>query len=135
MSDHDVSEQVDEGEEEEDSVQDRISQDAISTSAEKRADHPTPQANNGDDINLEPSLSKDLQQSLKIAVTHEPNDIGPSPYKVAIVGMNELGSATAFLLICRQVVTDVILIDRHAQRLAGIRRDQILACHSPSIVR
>ena len=49
--------------------------------------------------------------------------------------MNELGSATAFLLISRQVVTDVILIDRNAQRLAGIRRDRILACQPTPVVR
>ena len=46
-------------------------------------------------------------------------DIGPTPYKVTIVGMNELGSATAILLLCRQIVTDIILIDRNAKRLAG----------------
>ena len=64
-------------------------------------------------------LAKELKNTLKIAVTDQPPDIGPTPYKVAIVGTNELGSATAFLLICRQVVTDVILIDRNARRLAG----------------
>lgn len=60
-----------------------------------------------------------LKNSLKIPVNDTPLDLGPTPYKVAIVGMNELGSATAFLLICRQVVTDVIIIDRNTERLAG----------------
>jgi len=67
----------------------------------------------------ENELAKEFKNSLKIAVNDEPPDIGPTPYKVAIIGMNELGSATAFLLICRQVVTDVIIIDRNAKRLAG----------------
>jgi hypothetical protein len=64
-------------------------------------------------------LAKEFKNSLKIAVNDESPEIGPTPYKVAIVGMNELGSATAFLLICRQIVTDVIIIDRNAKRLAG----------------
>jgi hypothetical protein len=70
-------------------------------------------------INEENDLTKEFKNSLKIAVNETSPDIGPTPYKVAIVGMNELGSATAFLLICRQVVTDVIIIDRNAKRLAG----------------
>lgn len=69
---------------------------------------------------LQNDLVKELKTNLKIAVTDQSSDIGPTPYKVAIVGMNELGSATAFLLICRQIVTDVIIIDRDARRLAGI---------------
>lgn len=75
---------------------------------------------NHEETKLQEELAKELKHSLKVAVTDELQDIGPTPYKVAIVGMNELGSATAFLLICRQVVTDVILIDRNAKRLAGI---------------
>ena len=67
----------------------------------------------------ENTVVEELKTSLKIAVHDRPPDLGPTPYKVAIVGMNELGSATAFLLICRQVVTDVILIDRNPERLAG----------------
>lgn len=67
----------------------------------------------------EDEIIKALKNTLKIPVNDTPPDLGPTPYKVAIVGMNELGSATAFLLICRQVVTDVILIDRNAERLAG----------------
>jgi hypothetical protein len=69
---------------------------------------------NNQTINEENDLS-----SFKIAVNEISSNIGPTPYKVAIVGMNQLGSATAFLLICRQVVTDVIIIDRNVKRLAG----------------
>lgn len=54
-----------------------------------------------------------------------PSDIGPTPYKVAIVGMSEIGCALAFLLICRQVVTDIIIIDQNPQRLAGSTKDLI----------
>ena len=43
-------------------------------------------------------------------------------YKVSIIGLNELGSTTAFLLISRQIVTDLILIDRNSKRLAGSNR-------------
>ena len=74
---------------------------------------------NDQTINENDHLAKELKTNLKISVNETPPDIGPTPYKVAIVGMNELGSATAFLLICRQVVTDVIIIDRNAKRLAG----------------
>jgi hypothetical protein len=72
-----------------------------------------------EEIKLQNDIAKEFKNSLKIAVNDEPPDIGPTPYKVAIIGMNKLGSATAFLLICRQVVTDVIIIDRNAKRLAG----------------
>ena len=75
---------------------------------------------NDEETKLQEELAKELKHSLKISVNDASQDIGPTPYKVAIVGMNELGSATAFLLICRQVVTDVILIDQNAKRLAGI---------------
>jgi hypothetical protein len=63
------------------------------------------------------SMNKEIefQNSLKISVNDQSPDTGPTPYKVAIVGMNELGSAIAFLLICRQIVTDVIIIDRNAK--------------------
>ena len=47
-------------------------------------------------------------------------------YKIAIVGMNELGSTTAFLLISRQIATHLVLIDRDAKRLAGA--DDLSAC-------
>ena len=135
MSNYDDNNGEGEEEEEEYNVQDPTLRETISTPGEKSDDQPARQFSKGDDIHLQEKLAKDLHQSLKIAVTHEPPDIGPSPYKVAVVGMNELGSATAFLLISRQVVTDVILIDRNAQRLAGIDRDRILAWHTPSIVR
>ena len=73
MSNHENSEE--EGEEEEEgNVQDPINKDTTSTPREKS------------DSNLPEKLTKNLQQSLKIAVTHEPPDIGPSPYKVAVVG-------------------------------------------------
>jgi hypothetical protein len=78
------------------------------------------QDNNNEEIKLQNDLAKEFKNTLKIAVNNNPYDIGPTPYKVAIIGMNELGSATAFLLICRQVVTDIILIDRNTKRLAGI---------------
>jgi hypothetical protein len=79
-----------------------------------------------EEIKLQNDLAKEFQNTLKIPVTDEPLDIGPTPYKVAIIGMNELGSATAFLLICRQVVTDVIIIDRNTNRLAGININKLL---------
>lgn len=72
-----------------------------------------------EEIKLENNLDKELKNSLKIPIQDQSIGINPTPYKVAIIGMNELGSATAFLLICRQVVTDVIIIDQNAKRLAG----------------
>jgi hypothetical protein len=75
--------------------------------------------NETNDQTINDHLAKEFKTNLKIAVNETSSDIGPTPYKVAIVGMNELGSATAFLLICRQVVTDVIIIDRNTKRLAG----------------
>ncbi|CAF0768840.1 unnamed protein product [Adineta steineri] len=68
---------------------------------------------------VENDLATELKNTLKINMIDESLDIGPTPYKVAIIGMNELGSATAFLLICKQVVTDVIIIDRNEKRLAA----------------
>jgi hypothetical protein len=73
-----------------------------------------------EETKLQNDLAKEFINTLKIAVNNQLPDIGPTQYKVAIIGMNELGSATAFLLICRQIVTDVIIIDRNAKRLAGI---------------
>ena len=61
-------------------------------------------------------LQDNLAEELK---TDQRSNITSTPYKVAIIGMNELGAATAFLLICRQIVTDVIIIDRNTERLAG----------------
>jgi len=74
---------------------------------------------NNEETKLQNKLAKEFKNSLKMTVNNESPDIGSTPYKVAIVGMNELGSATAFLLICRQIVTDIIIIDRNTQRLAG----------------
>ncbi|CAF1525203.1 unnamed protein product [Rotaria sp. Silwood1] len=72
-----------------------------------------------EETKLQNDLANELKYNLKIPINDELPNIGPTPYKVAIVGMNELGSATAFLLICRQIVTDIIIIDRNTKRLAG----------------
>ena len=80
---------------------------------------------NDEETKLQNDLAKELKNSLKIAVTDQSPDIGPTPYKVAIVGMSQLGSATAFLLICRQIVTDVIIIDQNPHRLAGRNRNKL----------
>ncbi|CAF5045508.1 unnamed protein product, partial [Rotaria magnacalcarata] len=79
----------------------------------------TVQQSNDDESKLQHDLANELKHTLKIPITDELPNIGPTPYKVAIVGMNELGSATAFLLICRQVVTDIIIIDKNSKRLAA----------------
>lgn len=79
----------------------------------------TVQQLNNKETKFQNDLANELQNNLKIPITDEPPNIGSTPYKVAIVGMNELGSATAFLLICRQVVTDIIIIDQNSKRLAG----------------
>jgi hypothetical protein len=110
MNDYDDNEELDESEEKE-----------ISSIHHNQTNEET---------QLENDLAKEFQTNLKISVTDESPDIGPTPYKVAIVGMNELGSATAFLLICKQVVTDVIIIDRDARRLAGINLATVFFCTS-----
>jgi hypothetical protein len=108
MSEHDVYEAHDD-DDDDDQTQEQI--EINDESVEHRDDNQT--------TNLHDDLSRELKSSLKLVVTHDPPDIGPTPYKVAVVGMNELGSATAFLLVCRQVATDVIIIDKNANRLAG----------------
>lgn len=77
-----------------------------------------------DEIPLEKNFAKTFQDNFKIVADDHLSAISPTPYKVAIVGMNELGSATAFLLICRQVVTDIVLIDQNPRRLAGRCRSE-----------
>ena len=108
-----------EEQEEEEEVHDGSENETLPKSPEKNKDRSGKETGH-EEMKLQEELAKELKHSLKITMTGAPPDIGPTPYKVAIVGMNELGSATAFLLICRQVVTDVILIDRNAKRLAGI---------------
>jgi hypothetical protein len=112
--------QSDNEEEQEEETGDASEDETLSEGPEKINDTTDTKVGH-DETKLQEELAKELKHSLKISVTDVPPDIGPTPYKVAIVGMNELGSATAFLLICRQVVTDVILIDRNAKRLAGIQ--------------
>ncbi|CAF1939365.1 unnamed protein product [Rotaria magnacalcarata] len=94
-------------------------EEELSSVGQEETNNQTVQQSNDDESKLQHDLANELKHTLKIPITDELPNIGPTPYKVAIVGMNELGSATAFLLICRQVVTDIIIIDKNSKRLAA----------------
>ncbi|CAF2762479.1 unnamed protein product [Rotaria sp. Silwood2] len=121
MNEYDDNEkQVEEEEEEEEEEKtDKNDEQELSTVHQDETNDQAVKQLNNEEAKLQNDLANELKYNLKIPITDEPPNIGPTPYKVAIVGMNELGSATAFLLICRQIVTDIIIIDRNTKRLAA----------------
>ncbi|CAF1121039.1 unnamed protein product [Didymodactylos carnosus] len=90
--------------------------DTNNVDTSSRSDHQETIEVFSDEQKLQIDLAKQLKNELKISVADE-TEGKPSPFKVAVVGMNELGSATAFLLLCKQVVTDIVIIDQNAKRL------------------
>ncbi|UJR35414.1 hypothetical protein I4U23_028171 [Adineta vaga] len=73
------------------------------------------------------SNTEEMKTCLQISATNQFPDIAFNQYKVAIIGMNDLGSATAFLLLSRQIITDMIIIDQDNTRLAAEYAD-LSAC-------
>ncbi|CAF0907671.1 unnamed protein product [Rotaria sordida] len=118
MNEYDDNEKQEVAKEEEEEEEENDEKD-LSSVHQDETNHQTFKQLNNEETKLQNDLANELKYNLKIPITDEPPNIGPTPYKVAIVGMNELGSATAFLLICRQIVTDVVIIDRNTKRLAA----------------